>query len=387
MGAGWASLLASAVSVLWLGGFSLRVGSALRAPRLERLRSPDPPEWPRLSVVIAAKDEAETLEPALTSLLAADYPALEIVFVDDRSTDATPEIAARVASGDPRLVYARVDAVPSGWLGKVNALEHGLARATGDLVLFSDADVRFAPEALRRAVALAEALALDHLVVLPRLTERGPLQSALMAVFVDGTVERLLLSRDVVLRSPRAFGYGAFNLLRRRALPDGLGWIKMDVLDDLAIGEIVRVAGGRRGFVLGEEHVEVLWYPTLGEALRGMQKNLFGGVAGYSIPVSLLLAVLLFTLPAAPLLSLALGGVPGVLGGAVIAVHVVSAFVMARAHRAGVTGRLLMPLGLWALAWGLVASAVATTRRGGVLWRGTFYSLDELRAGRRVRYP
>ena len=123
---------------------------------LARLEAPAPAAWPRVSVVIPARNEALGIARALESRLADGYPDLEIVVVDDRSDDNTPRIIADFAARDPRPKAVRVDELPHGWLGEVNALAVGAREATGDWMLFSDADVEVAPRMLSRAVAHCE---------------------------------------------------------------------------------------------------------------------------------------------------------------------------------------------------------------------------------------
>jgi glycosyltransferase involved in cell wall biosynthesis len=105
----------------------------------------------------AARDEAATLETTVRGLLAQDYPGLEVVVVDDRSSDGTGAIADRLAAADPRVTAVHVRELAAGWLGKVHALARGLEQARGALVLFTDADITFAPGALARAVGWMEA--------------------------------------------------------------------------------------------------------------------------------------------------------------------------------------------------------------------------------------
>src|SRR5438270_6291163 len=112
-----------------------------------------PPTLPRLSVVVPARDEGATIARAVGSLLEQDYPEMEIVVVDDRSSDATGEILRKLAEKDRRLLVLRVDNLPAGWLGKNHALRLGAARASGERLRFTDAGVVVAPGALARAVA------------------------------------------------------------------------------------------------------------------------------------------------------------------------------------------------------------------------------------------
>src|SRR5262249_46544493 len=115
------------------------------APALDR-------PWPAASIVVAARNEEAGVEPALRSLLALDYPALEVIAIDDRSTDATPQIMDRVAAGDTRLRVLHVAELPAGWLGKNHALHQGAKLARGEYNLFTDADVVLEPSVLKRAI-------------------------------------------------------------------------------------------------------------------------------------------------------------------------------------------------------------------------------------------
>src|SRR2546428_313277 len=128
---------------------------------------------PSVSVVVPARDEAASISRALGSLLAQDYPDLEVIAVDDRSADGTGALLHEVAAREPRLVVLRVDDLPAGWLGKNHALWRGAEQARGEWLLFTDADVVFAPDALRRAVGYALEQGLDHLTLAPRLIAHG----------------------------------------------------------------------------------------------------------------------------------------------------------------------------------------------------------------------
>ena len=107
-----------------------------------------PPRWPKLSIIIPACNEAETIEPALAKMRLLDYPELELVLIDDRSKDATGAIMDRVAAEDPRFRVIHVEKLPEGWLGKVHALKLGTESSTGEILLFTDADVLLAKDAL-----------------------------------------------------------------------------------------------------------------------------------------------------------------------------------------------------------------------------------------------
>jgi len=108
---------------------------------------------PTVSVVIPARNEERNLEQALESVLALDYPDLEIIVVNDRSTDRTGVILEKMAEQDPRLTVVTIDSLPAGWIGKPYALHRGAQHARGEFILFTDADIVFDPSTLRKTMA------------------------------------------------------------------------------------------------------------------------------------------------------------------------------------------------------------------------------------------
>jgi glycosyltransferase involved in cell wall biosynthesis len=345
---------------------------------------------PSLSIVIAACNEVETLEPGLRSLLAQDYPDLEIVVVDDRSTDGTGEIVDRMTATDPRARAVHVKELPPGWLGKVNALRCGYTATRGDYVLFSDADVHFAPGALKAALALAALERLDHLTLLPGFRGTSLMHRALMQEFVAGYVRRTRGSAGLT-GAKASFGFGAFNLVRREAFAatEGFEWFRMEVLDDLALGELMKRNGGRCGFAVAPQALQILWYPSLGEAIRGFGKNAFGGLAAYRTGRLFGMAFGTLLLGIAPFFLLFQGGRRWLWSLPALAVMALLSEAAVARKRFGVP---LLPGLLTAaahvlMAFAMVRSALICRRQGGIVWRGTLYPLAELRAGRRVSFP
>src|SRR5262249_25363516 len=151
---------------------------------------------------------------AMRSLLALDYPNLEIIGVDDRSRDRTGEVLDRLARDDERLTVVHIDELPAGWLGKCHALHVGASRARGEYLLFTDRDVIFARQALRPAVAYVADRRLDHLCLNPTLIAGGFWERALVACF-----GMLFFAAFRPWLIPTRFrgaycGIGAFNLVR-----------------------------------------------------------------------------------------------------------------------------------------------------------------------------
>jgi glycosyltransferase involved in cell wall biosynthesis len=365
----------------------LGVWAVLKMRRLEDEPAPQDQAWPRLSVVLAACNEEATLEPALRTLLTASYPALELVVVNDRSTDATGAIIDRLAGEDARILPVHIDTLPEGWLGKVHALERGTELASGELLLFTDADIHFRPGSLERAVAKLQREGLDHLSLLPNLVGGSLLLQATIGAFAGA----LVLGAETFLRwHPRmALGVGAFNLVRRDALVHAGGFVplKMEVVDDSGLACLIQRTGGRCDWIAAPTALSLTWYATMGEMMRGLEKNLFGLMAAWSGWRAPLAALALATFSVGPWLSF----VPGPLahGWAFGLAAYLSSFgpalLLKRRFGFPLLPGLLNPIGqLLILLFFVRGSALCLLRRG-IVWRGTHYPLAELRAGQYVK--
>ncbi|HSN91121.1 MAG TPA: glycosyltransferase family 2 protein [Anaeromyxobacteraceae bacterium] len=340
---------------------------------------------PSLSAVVPCRDEARGVEAAVRSLLSQDVPDLEVVAVDDRSTDGTGAILDRLAREDGRLRVVHVEELPTAWLGKNHACHVGGLRARGDWILFTDGDVLFAPGALRRALAYARALGVGHLVALPRLVAPGLWERAFVTFFaaVGSAALRLFeLSRP----GTRGFaGVGAFNLVRRDAwrAVGGHERLALEVVDDVKLGLLLRRSGVPQAAVLSAGLVAVRWQHGFFPSVLGLVKNAFAA-AEYRPLVSAVSSVGLAFLGVAPLAALLLASFAPAralgLAGLALGVGVHAAVARRTAATSGLEG-LLHPACALLLAGALAASAVAASARGAVVWRGTRYPLDRLRAG------
>ncbi len=341
-----------------------------------------------LTVVLPACNEAATIGPAISSLLAQDLEHLQIVVVDDRSTDGTTEAARRAAAGDPRVHIVRVDTLPPGWLGKVHALEVGRRAAHHPWILFTDADVIFGPGTLRRALAAVAQRKLDHLAVIPQ-TESGSWLGTLAIAAFGSTF--FIASGAALVGKPgsRAYaGIGAFNLVRADLLDaaDGFGPIRCELADDFGLGLIVRDAGGRAAFAVSRSLVRVRWYDGFVAMMHGMEKNAFAVMCRFQ-PLLALLLVAALCVPAAGIAAALVARTPLALGAAGGGWAALAAGGALLAHRVGgkAWANALLPLGDVLLAAIIAWSAFVTLRLGGVRWRGTVYPADELRRAQRVR--
>jgi glycosyltransferase involved in cell wall biosynthesis len=356
------------------------------APSLAAI-APAPPAgmaWPRLSVVVACRNEEAAVRTAMASLLAQDYPGLEVVAVDDRSEDATGAILDELAGGNPALRVAHVRALPDGWLGKTHALQQGAAAATGAWLLFTDADVVFAPDALRRAVAWAVRDRLGHAVALPHFVAPGFLERSFVSLFGLLLLLHLRIDRLTRAGSEAYIGVGAFNLVARDAYEriGGHRAVRFEVADDTKLGLVLRRSGVRQGCADSAGLVRVRWQRGFAATMRGLVKNFFAGNE-YRWGNTLRTALLVPAAVVGPLLVLAFApqGATRLLAAAALAVPVVMVGASAR-WLAGGRGHegLLLPMVSVCVSVVAFASALSATVRGAVIWRGTRYPLPALKA-------
>jgi chlorobactene glucosyltransferase len=336
-------------------------------PRLSRAARGLPPgRLPRVSVVIPARDEAASIERTVRSHLAQDYPDLQVVVVDDRSTDGTAKIVEALSRGDSRVSVVAGREPPEGWLGKPHALLEGARVADGELVLFADADVRYDPRTLREAVAVMEERALDLLTFFPRLETRGFWECVLMpylgvAVFLGlGFLAR-------VRRCPIAMGAGAGNLVRRRVYDSIGGHAALcdSVVDDVRLAVTVKRAGFRVAAFRATDRVAVRMYQGLRGVWNGFTKNVAWVYSGFGGALLFVLTILLLAVSIAPAAVFALAAVGLAIPSSdvVLAAAVFASTVLVRVALAAAIGDPL---------WPAVSHPIMTAVWAGLMGRSLF---------------
>ncbi|HEY1022782.1 MAG TPA: glycosyltransferase family 2 protein [Flavisolibacter sp.] len=366
--------------VLWVGMcFYLLIVSR----RIAYLKSIPPFKGkpsPSIAVIIAVKDEEAEVENALRSVCNLDYPNLEIVAVNDRSTDNTPQILQRMAQANPLIQVITIESLPEGWLGKNHALYQGYLATASEWMLFADADVLFAPEALRKAVHYVLENKLDHLTALPEITSKSQLFKGVMNTFALMLNVKLRPWDIANPKSKASMGVGAFNLVKRSAY-EGAGTHKVISLrpdDDLKLGERIKGAGYRQNIVFGDGEISLQWYSSLREFVAGLMKNTFS-VANYNIFMAVgmaLSALLLVVLPWPLLLFL---GYPYTIAALVIFLSQLSIMLGVKGIRAKWWHALLIPFSGLVMVYIILVSSFRTLRQGGIYWRNSFYPLAELK--------
>jgi glycosyltransferase involved in cell wall biosynthesis len=378
------------IAGVWLFGLiaffwvfhGLRVAyGALRLPRIKDYAPAVDAECPRISLIFAARDEEEKLPAALATLAALDYPNLEIIAVDDRSHDSTGKILDAFARRHERLRVVHVEALPAGWLGKSHALHKAYGASRGEWLLFTDADVRFAPDALRRAASLVKERTLDHLTLFGDVEMHGFWETTLLTFF--GMAFHLATDPYRVCNPhSRAYvGVGAFQMVKRAAYEAAGTHLRlaMEVVDDMKLGKIVKQAGFRSCVGVAQDAIVVRWHSGVGNIVREVTKNFFAS-AGYNLAFVLLSAAGLLLTNLAPFIAVFLAhGRIRIFAAIAVAIAITFHVGVNVVVRVSPLYALTHPFGAILFCYMLFRSTAVTLWHGGVTWRGTFYPLEELR--------
>lgn len=336
---------------------------------------------PLVSVIIPALNEEHNIEAALASVLALDYAQLEFIVLDDRSTDATGSILDHMAAQDARLQVVHIQELPPGWLGKNHALHCGVTRARGEFLLFSDADVYMKPDTLSRAVTRMLTRQLDHLCLIFRPLVPGSLLEMLVVDTLSGLISILKPWRTIDPNSPYFFGIGAFNLVRT-ATYHSLGGhypIRLCPVDDILLGRLIKEGGGRQECLNGRDFISVPWYGSISEMVHGLQKNIFAAV-DYRLDRLVLATILIICCHILPFWGMLFStGCSRFFCTLIVVVVMLSHLAAAKTLGVSLSSIRWFPVTPYLKIFIMWMAVGATLFQGGIVWRGTFYPLDELR--------
>jgi glycosyltransferase involved in cell wall biosynthesis len=376
--------------ILALAWFSRIVEAALGVPgiadisKLQWDRRPAVP--PRVSIIVPACNEEEDIEQCLRGLLALDYDNYEVIAVNDRSTDRTGEIMEKVAANPAAhgcLKIVHVNELPSGWLGKTHAMWSAGLQATGEWLLFTDADVLFKPDVLRRALSYAESEQADHVVVFPLIIMKRPGEKMMIAFFQTLFTFGHRPWRVADPNTDDHMGVGAFNMVRRTAyeIVGTYKALRMEVLDDMKLGKVIKKAGLRQRNVFGEDLISVRWAKGAMGVVDNLTKNFFA-VLSFQWWRTVASAFGLFFLNLWPFIGLWLAHGWVRLPYA-IALGSMFLIYLGMSLRSSIPPYyfVLHPVSTVLFEYTLLRSMFLTLRNDGVTWRGTKYPLEELRKG------
>ena len=377
----WVTVFHLFVVLLWeiLGHYAF-----FRIPYLRQVACDEPLQWPSVAIIFAAKDEQREIEEAVRSMLKVDYPNLKYTAVNDRSTDQTGDILNRLAEEDERLNVVHVEELPDGWLGKNNALHQAAVATDTDYLLFTDADVSFDAECVKRAIGYTESHGVDHLTMFPKVPMPGLMLNAFVVFFFKTFVLYYQAWRVSNPNSKAFLGIGAFNLVRNNAFREVGGFlrIRMEVVDDLWLGKLLKQGGFRQQVLIARDDISVPWYGSIREMIVGLDKNTYAGV-NYNplLWMTMILGVGLgFFWPFAAIFFYE--GPLQILFAWICGVLIVSSGLMAIRMKITPFIAVCVPFIVAIFIFTIMRAGIIFYIRGGIKWRGTLYTKEQLQSGR-----
>jgi glycosyltransferase involved in cell wall biosynthesis len=379
-------VLAILISLPWMLGPALTIWRVRRSRDLAD-EAPAPfDDGPLVSVIIPARNERRNIERSVRAALEATWQNVEVVVVDDRSTDGTGAIARAVAASDSRVRVVETPDLPAGWFGKPWACATGAAHARGAILCFTDADARHGRELVARAVTAMSSRALDMLTVAGH-QELGTFWERIVQPHVFWMLATRYGGTEAVNRSRRVedkIANGQCIFVRRSSYDalGGHGAVHDRVAEDVALAQRMFAAGMRTELILGRRELTTRMYASLREIMDGWRKNVFAGGreampwgrAGQIIfPALLVLAPVMTLLPPAILVAASLWSGPSWLAaGAAIAVvaELATWALVYRWMAAPVAYAALFPLGAAVFA---IIALQAIARGSRVEWKDRAY--------------
>jgi glycosyltransferase involved in cell wall biosynthesis len=341
----------------------------------------DKEKWPTLSIIVSALNEEKDIEKALLTLLHLDYPHLEIIAINDRSTDATPDILNRLQAHYSRLKVTHIHELPEGWFGKNHALHVGSQIAQGEWLLFTDADVAMRSDTLVKSISYVLKHRLDHLTIYENHQRNDFwLKILLLGLYVVYSMHKKPW-RISYSWSKRSLGHGAFNLVNSKAYQQcgGHAAIAMECLDDLKLGSLLKNHGFRQDTVDGRDFIEREWYTSLLNMINGMKKNSFAYYNYHVLPAcrDAFLAFGFYIWPV--IASVWLSGPIRSLNFVNVGLTLFISILVAKQFRLQKRYAIFYPISVGILLYTVFNSVFSVCKNKGVIWRGTYYPLHAIR--------
>ena len=381
-----------AAAWLWKGTAAFRGMPSLpevTRTDLDALPAIPPHNGPELTVVVPARDEEAGIAACLRSLLASTGLRLQIIAVDDRSSDRTGQLMDAIADqahGLNQVEVLHVTELPAGWLGKPHALATGAQRAMAPWILFTDGDVTFAPRALELALREAIALRADHLLLVPTLIMHSAGERAVLAAMQALALWAVRYWKVADPRARDAMGAGGFNMIRREVYLQigGFEALRMEVLEDIFLGQRVKRAGLAQRMILGPDLVRLRWITGAFAVVGLIEKNGFA-VTRYRTGLHLLAGLSFLIEAVLPIAAIACGGWTAASGLATYVGILLAYQASRRVTRVPSWYAITFAPAVLLVGWAFLRSMILALVRGGIVWRGTLYSLRDLRRATRTQ--
>lgn len=334
---------------------------------------------PPLAIIIPVRNEEEDVAQALQSVCNINYDNYRIIVVNDRSTDRTPEILANIAKQYPKVTVMTITDLPQGWLGKNNALYQGYKNSNEEWLLFTDADIKYQPDAINQAMSYTLKNNLDNLAVIPKTRSRSELLNSVLATFYMMLMVYLRPWDSVKPKREAHIGIGAFCLVKRAAYEKAgtHEGVKLRPDDDVKLGYNIKKAGLRQDVLSGMGSLSLEWYKNLGQFVDGLMKNTFA-TANYNIFLVVFYIFACITCLTLPIPVMLFWG-DNTIRMLALAMLLSQMIYMVCASSGKWWYALVVPFAGTLMAYIFARSTYITLKQGGIYWRDSFYSLEMLK--------
>lgn len=338
-------------------------------------------DHPKVSIILTALNEEDYIAETVKRLMNIDYPNLEMIIVNDRSTDNTGHVLNELQQQCPHLKTYHIDRLPEGWLGKNHAMQKGSEIAEGEYLLFIDADTLLESTTLSRAMQYVLDHELDHLTSIYQLKKS---HSLINAVIEDLTIEGFKTAKPWLANNPQFknfVGNGKFNLLKTSAYRaiEGHQKIKLCVVDDQMLGMHLKWAGFKQDVFISNQYIIVDWYTSIKGFIKGVEKHIFPSFA-YSVPAVIVLSFMGFMLHIFPLFAIFLtDGLTQLLNIVIVLMRILSCqYFMHLIYQ----NKTIALMSLVTPIIGLITlwnSTYQYIKTNGIVWKGTHYQICALK--------
>jgi cellulose synthase/poly-beta-1,6-N-acetylglucosamine synthase-like glycosyltransferase len=344
---------------------------------------------PKVSVILPARNEEEFLAKCLDTLLDQDYPNYEIIVIDDSSTDSTGKIISEYAKQDPKIIPVSARSKPDGWMGKNWACMEGYPKATGELLLFTDADTKHAKNVISLAVSHLLSLNLDALTAIPKMVSIDFWTKITLPMISTFLHTRFSAVRVNDPSKKIGYFFGSFFIISRKTYEE-VGThesVKQEIIEDGALGKKVKDLGYKMRMVRGDHLIEAIWArdkSTLWNALKRLMIPLYLQSQGIAVGIFFAVLFLLFMpfpiLAYSSVLSFETLSNSTVFVSSLIAsimIYIGAVIEVKKGLHLKLIHALFGPIGSLVVVLGFLSGLLQAKKESSVSWRGRKYSMKD----------
>ena len=376
------------VFLAWLSLMHSMYQSFTKTPFLDKFEN-NSTTRPKVSVILPARNEEDFISKCLETLCLQDYDNFEIIAIDDSSEDKTGEIIGKFSKEDSKVIHVKAKEKPEKWMGKNWACMEGFKKATGDIMLFTDADTKFEKNVMSLAVSHLQSENLDALTVIPRLRcidKITKITLPMLSTFLHSRYSALNVNNP---KKKVGYFFGSFFVIKRKVYEE-IGThekVKQEIIEDGALGKITKESGYALKMVRGEHLIEALYSRSSKEMWNGLKRLM---VPLYhqssSSAVGVFFAVLFILFMPIPLLGYSIIAFDSsisfitLLSASIIStITIFSASIMETKMglNLSITNSIFAPIGSIIVVLGFLAGILQANKSTAVSWRGRKYSVRE----------